>query len=517
MGFCVSRDTKLLPRSAALIPPTLAIDHCVHTNSKERIDIQLHYQFKRVLGHGQYGTVREATLIGHDLFVAIKSVSKEKVKGNLTILKRELDVMRAVDHPNLIKYYEAYEDERYIHIVMELCTGGDLLDRMVAWGSVDERQVCVVMRKLLRAVLHLHEINITHRDLKPDNFLFASKDPESEIKIIDFGMSIHSYPLMEMTSFVGTPYYLAPEVITGGYGPQCDVWSLGVVMFVLLSGEQPFEGNSVQEIMRKIVIGNYQFAEDLWDSVSVQAKDLVVRMLTLSPYKRTSLKEALNHFWFFEEVTAPKLPVSVLLSIKRFKAPKKLQKEVMRIMIKFLSAEDIEDLKHSFLQIDRESTGFVTIVDLEAAMTDTGLDLPLGEVKSTLYAEIMKSFDSDIPGKIKYSDFLMAALDKKKLMDAELMFLTFQHFDKDGDGYINAHDLKRSLETVGDASSLEDIEAMISEWDLDNNRHIDFQEFRRLIESLHEPNSATSGRRHSIKRVTAAKRTLAKITAPMDD
>lgn len=111
----------------------------------------------------------------------------------------------------------------------------------------------------------------------------------------------------------------------------------------------------------------------------------------------------------------------------------------------------------------------------------------------------------------------MATLDKKKLMDAELMFLTFQHFDVDGDGYINAHDLKRSLETVGDASSLEDIEAMISEWDLDNNRRIDFQEFRRLIESLHEPNSAASGRRHSTKRVTAAKRTLAKITAPMDD
>jgi calcium-dependent protein kinase len=461
--------------------------------------------------------VREAALTGHDRSVAIKSVSKEKVKGNLMFLKRELDVMRAVDHPNLIKYYEAYEDEKYIHIVMELCTGGDLLDRIMALGSINERQVCVIMRKLLRAVMHLHELNITHRDLKPDNFLFASKDPESEVKIIDFGMSIQSYPLMEMTSFVGTPYYLAPEVITGGYGPQCDVWSLGVVMFLLLSGQQPFEGSSVQEIMRKIVLGNYGFSESSWNSVSRQAKDLISRMLTLSPYKRILLKEALNHSWFLEDSLSPKLPMAVLLSIKRFKAPKKLQKEVMRIMIKFLSAEDIEDLKHSFLQIDRERTGFVTIDDLESAMLNAGLELPLEEVKSTLYIEILRSLDSDSLGKIKYSDFLMATLDKKKLIDAELMFLTFQHFDVDGDGYINAHDLKRSLETVGDASSIEDIEGMISEWDLDNNRRIDFQEFRRLVESLHEPPSARTDRRPSTKRVTAAKRTLAKITAPLDD
>lgn len=111
----------------------------------------------------------------------------------------------------------------------------------------------------------------------------------------------------------------------------------------------------------------------------------------------------------------------------------------------------------------------------------------------------------------------MATLDKKKLIDAELMFLTFQHFDRDGDGYINSSDLKTALETVGNWCSIEDIENMISEWDLDDNRSIDFQEFRRLVENLNEPSSAMSGRRHSTKRTTAAKRTLAKITAPLDD
>ena len=378
----MSRDNKLLPRAAAPIPRDLAIDDSVHITSRDYVDIQLHYLFKRVLGHGQYGTVREGTLIGHDLSVAIKSVSKEKVKGNLLLLKRELEVMRSVDHPNLIKYYEAYEDERYIHIVMELCTGGDLLERIMTIGVIDEQQVCVLMRKLLRAVVHLHEINITHRDLKPDNFLFASKDRDSEVKIIDFGMSIKSLAVTEMTSFVGTPYYLAPEVITGNYGPQCDIWSLGVVMYLLLSGEQPFEGSNISDILRKIVIGDFSFRSSTWSAVSYPAKDLIGRMLTISPYKRITLKEALSHSWFLDDVVSPTLPITVLNSIRRFKAPKKLQKEVMRIMIKFMSEEDIEDLKNSFLQIDRERTGFVTLMDMETAMVNAGLELPLEEVKS---------------------------------------------------------------------------------------------------------------------------------------
>ena len=453
--------------------------------------------------------MREALLIGHNLSVAIKSISKDKVKGRLSLLKRELDIMRTLDHPNLIKYYEAYEDERYIHIVMELCTGGDLLETIMAMGSIGEREVCVIMRKLIRAVVYLHEVNITHRDLKPDNFLFSSQSPNSEIKIIDFGESIKSNLLVPLTSFVGTPSYLAPEVITGNYSPQCDIWSLGVVMFLLLSGEQPFEGSSKQEILKKIVIGKYAFSSDSWSQVSDQAKDLVRLMLKASPYDRISLQEALVHPWLLEESPALQLPLSVLHSIRRFKAPKKLQKEVMRVMLKFMSTEEIEDLKRSFLMVDSAKTGFVSIADLENALAAAGLEFPLRAVTSTFYIDIAKSVDSESRGKLKYSDFLIATIDKKKLMDSELVFLTFQYFDKDSDGYINARDLKRSFETIGDSSSLEDVEKMLSEWDLDNNRLIDFQEFGRLIESLHVRKSAGRSFARNETTVTAA-------SAPLD-
>ena len=289
--------------------------------------------------------------------------------------------MRLIDHPNLIKYYEAYEDERYLHIVMELCTGGDLLERLITYGSIDEGQVCVLMRKLMLAVSYLHQMRVCHRDLKPENFLFVGKELMSEVKVIDFGMSIKPLDVREMTSFVGTPYYLAPEVITGGYGLECDIWSLGVVMFLLLSGEQPFEGPNIKEIMRKITSGELKFSPSAWAAVSPLAKDLVSRILTVDPQKRITLKDALNHSWF-QATSAPSLPIAVLTSIKRYKVPKKLQKEVMKMMIKFLSAGDIEDLKQSFMEIDREHSGLISITDMETAMIAAGLELPLEEIKS---------------------------------------------------------------------------------------------------------------------------------------
>lgn len=319
--------------------------------------------------------------MGHERRVAIKSISKAKVKGDIVLLKRELEVMRLIDHPNLIKYYEAFEDGKYLHIVMELCSGGDLLEKLSTEGFIDEGQVRIIMRKLMLAVHHLHQVNICHRDLKPDNFLFAAKTPGAEIKIIDFGMSIKKPELQQMSSFVGTPYYLAPEVIAGNYGPECDVWSLGVVMFVLLSGQQPFTGDTLTEIMQKITHADYDFDDEVWKPVSFEAKELISQMLIVRPSKRISLPGSIGHAWF-KEVAAPPLSRTVLASLQQYKAPKKLQQEVMKIMIKFLSAEEIEELKHTFLETDRTHCGFITPADIEAAMRSAGLDLPSEEVKS---------------------------------------------------------------------------------------------------------------------------------------
>ena len=188
---------------------------------------------------------------------AVKSVLKKKVKGDFAMLKTEIEMLQSADHPNIIKLYETYEDEKYLHLVMELCTGGDLFDYVISKRHLCEEEVVNIMKKLLSAINYLHTLKICHRDLKPENFLFTTTEPNAELKISDFGLSskFGGQNGDMMYSMVGTPYYVAPEVIKGTYGKECDIWSLGVVMYFILSGTQPFKSSNIQNLFVKILSG----------------------------------------------------------------------------------------------------------------------------------------------------------------------------------------------------------------------------------------------------------------------
>lgn len=177
-----------------------------------------------MLGYGQFGTVREAKKLGEssDRLYAIKSICKDKVKKNLSVMKRELEILKLVDHPNVIKLYEIYEDARYIHLVTEVCRGGDVFDQIINRKVMTEDEIARIMRCMLSALNHLHSLKICHRDVKPENFLFLNKDSDGEIKLVDFGMSV-KFGDDSMHTMVGTPYYVAPEVLRGIYGKECDI------------------------------------------------------------------------------------------------------------------------------------------------------------------------------------------------------------------------------------------------------------------------------------------------------
>lgn len=138
------------------------------------------------------------------------------------MLKSEIETLKSADHPNIVRLYEVYEDDKYLHFVMDLCTGGDLLDHLMSNGPLSESKAADYMRKLLQAVNHLHSLNICHRDLKPENFLLSSRGRDAEIKIVDFGMSV-KFGDKDMETAVGTPYFLAPEILRGTYGKECDI------------------------------------------------------------------------------------------------------------------------------------------------------------------------------------------------------------------------------------------------------------------------------------------------------
>jgi len=317
--------------------------------------------------------------------VAIKSIPKAKIQTDMHLLRRELEILRLADHPNIVKHFETYEDEKYFHLVMELCTGGDVLDRLLQTGSMSEEIVATLVRTLLMAINHLHGLGIIHRDLKPDNLLYGSVELDADVKVIDFGMSNRLQPgFHQLHSMVGTPYYLAPEVLSGTYGKECDVWSLGVVAYVFLSGRQPFPGTELKDVFQKIVKAEFAFDGVEWESISDNAKDLISRMIKVDPKHRITVEQALRHPWLAPNPRLGDAFVQprVLQSLKRFKAPKKLQQEAMKIIVKNLSAEEIKDLRNAFIQMDREKTGFISAADLEAAMALGGYSIASEEVKS---------------------------------------------------------------------------------------------------------------------------------------
>lgn len=354
--------------------------------SNHYTDIHHHYQFVSVLGHGQFGVVRKAVSVDpaqREAPVAIKSIPKTQITRDITLLKRELEALHSVDHPNVVRLLKTYEDEKYLHIVMELSTGGDLMERVENHGTFSERAASEVMQKLLSGVHHLHSSYICHRDIKPENILYESKAENSEIKIADFGMAI-KFGQSQMTDKVGTPFFVAPEVVKGRYGKECDIWSLGVVLYVLLSGTYPFFGIDIPSVLKKSAKGVIKFNDSLWEGISIQAKDLIKAMLTVNPAKRITIPDALNHPWFKQTLQPDPVivPIDVLNSLKQHRAGNRLYNEAVKVIVGSLTSGQIYELRAVFRSLDVHNTGYITAEGLTKALQLAGMTLAHGEIQS---------------------------------------------------------------------------------------------------------------------------------------
>ena len=237
----------------------------------------------------------------------IKKPSSRRAVERVELLRAEVQILRSIQHPNIVRLYDVYESPNRLYLVMELLTGGELFDRIVGLGRFSEDDARYFTFKMLNAVLYLHDRNICHRDLKPENILLATPEPEAELKITDFGLSkISALPDdFLMTTRCGTPGYVAPEVlaqeVTHGelrrYGTSCDCWSVGVIVYILLSAAPPFYGKTDAEMNRRIKQGQYKFPDKYWSHISQSAKDFICRLLTVDPTRRMSALEALQHDW----------------------------------------------------------------------------------------------------------------------------------------------------------------------------------------------------------------------------
>mmetsp|Transcript_121632 Transcript_121632/g.242308 ORF Transcript_121632/g.242308 Transcript_121632/m.242308 type:complete len:500 (-) Transcript_121632:244-1743(-) len=435
------------------------------------------------LGVGSYGTVCKAKNKSTKAVRAVKIVAKAKMK-TVERFKIEVALMKMMDHPNIIKLFETFEDARSIYLIMELCAGGELFDRIVEAGHFSEAIAAHLMQQIVRAIYYMHEHLVTHRDLKPENFLFVDKGPldASTVKIIDFGLACKFEPGQLLKTKAGTPYYVSPQVLSGSYDHSADVWSVGVIMYVMLCGYPPFGGEQDEDVLAKVRLGNFSFPSKEWKNISDDAKELIRHMLKLNPKERFTAQQALTHDWIKKK--APKaapiaLQANFVDKLRGFRSQHKLKKAALHVIAGQLHDDQIKELRAIFLALDDNGDGLLTLQEMKQGLEKSGLKEIPADLK-----QIMEDVDSDGSGVIDYTEFLAATLDQRSYLKEDVCWAAFRIFDLNGDGKISKDELRQVLGN-GDVQDMvggkEGIEDLIKSIDKNGDGEIDFEEFMAMM------------------------------------
>ncbi|MBA0679108.1 hypothetical protein Goari_010903 [Gossypium aridum] len=465
-------------------------------------DVRNTYTIGKELGRGQFGVTYLCTHKVTGEQFACKTIAKRKLvnKEDIEDVRREVQIMHHLTgQPNVVELKGAYEDKHSVHLVMELCAGGELFDRIIAKGHYSERAAASLLRIIVQIVHTCHSMGVFHRDLKPENFLLLNKEENSPLKATDFGLSLFYKPGDVFKDIVGSAYYIAPEVLKRKYGPEADIWSIGVMLYILLCGFPPFWAESENGIFSAILRGEIDFKSDPeidfksdpWPAISPQAKDLVTKMLNLDPKQRLTAQQVLNHPWIKEDGEAPDIPLdnAVLARLKQFKAMNNFKKVALRVIAGCLSEEEIQGLKEMFKTIDSDNSGTITLEELKQGLAKQGTKLTEYEVKQLMEAVSSVSKDSivqlymadaDSNGTIDYEEFITATMHMNRMDREEHLYRAFQHFDKDNSGYITIEELEQALREYGMHDG-KDIKEIISEVDNDNDGKINYDEFVAMM------------------------------------
>lgn len=450
-------------------------------------DIKLHYTLGKELGRGQFGVTYLCKDIETGRQYACKSISKKKLvtKGDKEDMGREIQIMQHLSgQPNIVEFKGAYEDKHSVHLLMELCAGGELFDRIIAKGHYSEKAAASICRAIVNVVHVCHFMGVIHRDLKPENFLLSDKSENAALKATDFGLSVFIEEGKVYKDVVGSAYYVAPEVLRRRYGKEADVWSAGVILYILLSGVPPFWAETERGIFDAVLRGHIDFDSQPWPSISSSAKDLVRRMLTQDPKKRITAAQVLEHPWMREgEASDKPIDSAVLSRMKQFRAMNKLKKLALKVIAESLSTEEIQGLKAMFQNMDTDNSGTITYEELKSGLARLGSKLTEAEVK-----QLMEAADVDGNGTIDYIEFITATMHKHKLEKEENLYTAFQYFDKDNSGFITRDELESAMKEygMGDPATIKEI---ISEVDTDNDGRINYEEFCTMMRSgTQQPN-----------------------------
>ncbi|UKK02090.2 calcium-dependent protein kinase [Theileria orientalis] len=432
------------------------------------------------LGKGSYGNVIKGVHRLSGATRAVKIIRKAKIE-NAMRMKREIQIMKKLDHPNIIKLFEVYEDTEHLYLVMEMCSGGELFDRIVNKGSFSENYAAFIMRQVFSAIAYCHNKNVLHRDLKPENILYCNSSSSSTIKIIDWGFATKCFKSHKFTSLVGTPYYVAPEVLLGNYDKACDIWSAGVIMFILLVGYPPFHGSNNAEILRNVKRGSIKFIPKHWSHVSKSAMDLITRCLSYVPGTRISAVDALNHEWIIKctslpPMVAPNVSKSLARRFRNFLKYNKMKQMALTCIAYHLSERELAPLTSAFEALDRDGDGMLSISEVTTGLRESR------DTQANI-EQMARELDTDQSGAIEYTEFIAASIDSRLYDQNDFCSRAFHIFDTDGDGKITREDMLRVFTAESTSVSLthDMVDEILNEVDLDRDGTISYQEFYSML------------------------------------
>lgn len=436
------------------------------------------YILTDVLGQGAFGVVHLAVHMRTGLRYAVKSISKAQLRRRVDVedLRREVAILSQLSsHPNVAALLQTYEDGAAVHIVLELCEGGELFERIASESNLTERTAAHFFRMMVEVVRHAHALGICHRDIKPENFMLSDRSDKARVKACDFGLSQFYRPGRNFHSLVGSAFYVAPEVLHRDYGPPADVWSLGVCLYTLLSGLLPFFGETEEEVFDMVLHADLDLDTPPWPQISRHAKDLVRRMLQRDPALRPTPAEVLQHPWLCE--AAPDQPLhQVVRRLAALNARNKVHRAAMVVAASRLGQEDIPGLHAMFSHLDADKSGRLTADELQVALQRQGRAVTEEDARQMIAAA-----DMDGDGEVGLAEFVAATLGKSVTSREDFLRALFQRFDSNRDEEISAEEMSSTLQ--GFNVSEADVAAVLATHDTNHNGQLDWQEFKHFMQN----------------------------------